>query len=242
MFLIKSILSCLKKKRERGLMINFTTNLDTPNSVSSFKIILNLHNVKDFKIKINFSNEFNRIKLNESIENEIEQEWKSRCDKNNSLFNGKKFRLHSLELINDSLKFNVGLTCYKDYLGTNNFKSLVEKISNSIQNGDLKNYLANPLGCGALVLTFDRMFLFIKRSSNSGEYALYYDRPGGYAEPELCEQEEDVHKEILYNSIVRELKEELNFDELYFEKMPEILGIILNCESFNTPNIQFIVK
>lgn len=194
-----------------------------------------------------------------SIEQMIDYQWTLRCSNNKSLFNGSKFRLNSVTVSNKNRQkkytFNIGLTNYKDYLGTNNCKTVVNEISKRLNSEDkineeidLNSYLACPLGCGALVVTSDEKILFIKRSENCGEYPLYYDRPGGYAEPDLCSNLNEINHELFVSSITRELKEELNFDDkfidngLIYENRPALMGVILNCETYHTPTFEFLVK
>ena len=100
-------------------------------------------------------------------------------------------------------------------------------------------------------------------NTGSGEFKIILK---GYAEPSICfENEKDnlvindkIYKEIFINAIVRELKEvfnlifiqksenirifkEINIDTNSFDA-PELLGILVNSQNNNSPNLQFFVK
>lgn len=157
-------------------------------------------------------------------EDEIESIWEERRKSNQSLFNGTKFRFHSVEKISTSQKANsaavlrIGITDYKSFLGTNcslNWKKLDP------------SQLASPLGNAAIVETKDKMIVLLKRSANVGECPHTIVMPGGHSEPETLgiksleewkKSSEPVVKDIvkwkkdilieLFDSMIREIVEE----------------------------------
>lgn len=117
---------------------------------------------------------------------QIETAWLSRLQQSPWLFDAAKFRLHSVELQGGVLTFHLGLTCYKDFVGTN----LAEAAGRLQQRGrgdwgNSQAYLAEPLGVGAMVQTADHQFVFLQRSLRVGEAPGKVDIPGGHPEPEV---------------------------------------------------------
>ena len=49
----------------------------------------------------------------------LEQKWAEKTKANSRLYSQSKFRLHSLETKDGKLKLNVGLSSYKEFVGTN---------------------------------------------------------------------------------------------------------------------------
>jgi hypothetical protein len=178
------------------------------------------------------------------IDELIHQEWNERQKNVKLLFNATKFRLHSFHFNESTLNLtlNLGLTDYKDFIATHLTANIVDKIRARLNSNDLLgDYLARPLGCSSLVLTSDNKFLLIRRSDQCAEYPMYFDVPGGYAEPSQSglHDVDRIRNEIVYDSIVREIKEELNFE---FDGHATLLGFISNTEKFHKPNIQFLIK
>ena len=118
---------------------------------------------------------------------------KKRKALNPKLFNGSKFRFHS---VTKSVKkfgdkedgvatVNLGLTSYGDFLGTN-YNSAISKrlLADGVaKHGNPQSYMADPLGVGALVLTEDNYFVAFQRSDVVGEFSGFVDIPGGHPEP-----------------------------------------------------------
>ena len=76
----------------------------------------------------------------------IEQVWGARVAANPRLFNGTKFRLHSVEC-EPLPAIRLGLTDYKSHLGTN----MAEDWEQLRDQGTRGEFLASPLGNGAVV-------------------------------------------------------------------------------------------
>lgn len=125
------------------------------------------------------------------------------------LFNGSKFRLHSFcsasssssssqgiteaELPSHSdpesgplLTLRLGLTCYKDYLGTNwSCRAAELRRRGEAEFGDPLALLAQPLGVGGVLCTGDGRVVFIRRSQKVAEAGGLLDIPGGHPEPKV---------------------------------------------------------
>lgn len=88
------------------------------------------------------------------------------------------------------LTLRLGLTCYKDYLGTN----WSNRASELCQLGEREfedpwALLAQPLGVGAVLCTCDRQVVLLRRSHRVAEAVGLLDRPGGHPEPKVKERE-----------------------------------------------------
>lgn len=88
------------------------------------------------------------------------------------------------------LTLRLGLTCYKDYLGTN----WSNRASELCQLGETEfedpwALLAQPLGVGAVLCTCDRQVVLIRRSHRVAEAGGLLDIPGGHPEPKVKERD-----------------------------------------------------
>lgn len=136
-------------------------------------------------VKVKLDPVYNR-KQTDSLENAIQDTWKRRLDELPSLFNGTKFRLHSVEENDDTLKLNMGITCYRDFQGTNVSKDVLFLQSQGLCDyDDSQAYMSDALGVGALVQTVDDHMVLLYRSRNCGEDTELWDRPGGHPEPKV---------------------------------------------------------
>lgn len=84
------------------------------------------------------------------------------------------------------LTLRLGLTCYKDYLGTNWSCRVAELRQRGEEEfSDPLALLAQPLGVGAVLCTDDRQVVFIRRSQRVAEAGGMLDIPGGHPEPKV---------------------------------------------------------
>ena len=142
--------------------------------------------IPEQKTSVCVSREFFRQTLPED-EASIETIWNNRLKENSRLYNGTKFRVHSVTSDSSGiLTMNLGLTDYREYLGTN-WAPEVEKLQARGQRvfADPQAFLSDPMGVGAFVVTCDDHVIFLKRSLHCAEAAALWDVPGGHAEPEV---------------------------------------------------------
>ena len=190
----------------------------------------------------------------------IDTIWKDRVRRNPSLFNGTKFRFSGVRQsapMHEKIIIDLGITCYKDFLGTN-------CAPNNWYEFGAEN-LASPLGNAAIVETIDQKVVLLKRSQNVGECPDTIVCPGGHAEPKVIgiksmedwkqiSKSKDPTKESdstdrntcrtirheLFDAMVREVVEEtgiprcklgsmkcLGFTERVVNKRPDIIFHIL---------------
>lgn len=84
------------------------------------------------------------------------------------------------------LTLRLGLTCYKDYLGTNWSHRVAElRQLGETEFGDPLALLAQPLGVGAILCTDDDQVVLIRRSQRVAEAGGLLDIPGGHPEPKV---------------------------------------------------------
>lgn len=88
------------------------------------------------------------------------------------------------------LTLRLGLTCYKDYLGTNWSRRVAElRRRGEVEFNDPLALLAQPLGVGGVLCTDDGQVVFIRRSQRVAEAGGLLDIPGGHPEPKVRRNE-----------------------------------------------------
>lgn len=158
------------------------------------------------------------------------------------------------------LTLKLGLTCYKDYLGTN-WSGKVEELRRRGQEefGDPLAMLAQPLGVGAVLCTSDGQVVFIRRSQKVAEAGGLLDIPGGHPEPKvvcerlgeaagegqisavLMQQRPDAVVSELFSSVCAEVRDEVNIP-LSSLGAPVLMGVALNHTSAGRPSAEFYVS
>ncbi|XP_053133186.1 uridine diphosphate glucose pyrophosphatase NUDT22 isoform X2 [Hemicordylus capensis] len=188
---------------------------------------------------------------------QIESAWAARRQQSPWLFDGAKFRLHSVELLEGGpFRFRLGLTCYKDFVGTN----LAERAGRLRQRGsrdlgDSQAYLADPLGVGAILHTADDQCVFLRRSLSVGEAPGKVDIPGGHPEPQAVAgctassqgpiRHQDLPGELVvqevFSSVLREIQDEVNLPASTLSS-PALIGIAQNETSAGRSSAEFYVR
>ncbi|XP_045710734.1 uridine diphosphate glucose pyrophosphatase NUDT22 isoform X4 [Phyllostomus hastatus] len=138
--------------------------------------------------------------------------WESRLQAQPWIFDAPKFRLHSAFLEptgsqGPQLLLRLGLTSYRDFLGTNWASSAAWLRQQGLADwGDKQAYLADPLGVGAALTTADDFLVFLRRSQRVAEAPGLVDVPGGHPEPQaLCPGDSPLHKDLPGELVVHEL-------------------------------------
>ncbi|XP_062846473.1 uridine diphosphate glucose pyrophosphatase NUDT22 [Trichomycterus rosablanca] len=154
------------------------------------------------------------------------------------------------------LRLQLGLTCYKDFLGTNWSREAVNLQQRGKQElGDSQALLAQPLGVGAVLLTSDGQVVMLRRSQKVAEAAELLDIPGGHPEPKaVCQgvSEETISVELMqgseravvkeiFSSVCAEIRDEVNVP-LTFLSPPVLMGIALNHLSAGRPSAEFFIR
>ncbi|XP_012580907.1 PREDICTED: nucleoside diphosphate-linked moiety X motif 22 isoform X2 [Condylura cristata] len=182
--------------------------------------------------------------------------WESRRQAQPWLFDAPKFRLHSATLTpagpsGPQLLLRLGLTSYRDFLGTNWASSAAWLQQQGAAHwGDKQAYLADPLGVGAALVTSDDFLVFLRRSQQVAEASALVDVPGGHPEPQaLCPGDSPLHEDLpgdlvvheLFSSVLQEICDEVNLP-LFTLSQPLLLGIARNETSAGRASAEFQVR
>lgn len=146
---------------------------------------LDKHGLSQSEVIFDFSTTYNQI-LDSETQAIINEEWGVRQKENPHLFNGTKFRLHEVVWQNSKPIVHLGLTSYRDFIGTNcNGKRSELQMKGVHYNGNPQAFMADPLGVGTIVCSKDGKFIFLRRSHICGEAQGMLDGPGGHPEPDV---------------------------------------------------------
>lgn len=165
---------------------------------------------------------------------------------------------HSAAETGPLLTLKLGLTCYKDYLGTNWSYQVAElRRRGEEELGDPLALLAQPLGVGGVLCTGDGQVVLIRRSQRVAEAGGLLDIPGGHPEPKaVCERlgqavsEEQITVDMmqqravvseLFSSVCAEIRDEVNIP-LSSLGEPVLMGVALNHTSAGRPSAEFYVS
>ncbi|KAL0973880.1 hypothetical protein UPYG_G00212350 [Umbra pygmaea] len=158
------------------------------------------------------------------------------------------------------LTLRLGLTCYRDFLGTNWSQSSAElRRRGEAEFGDPLALLAQPLGVGGVLCTSDRKVVLIRRSQKVAEARGLLDIPGGHPEPkavceglggdvredrlrvEMLQQREEAVVRELFSSVCAEIRDEVNVPLKSLGK-PVLMGVALNHTSAGRPSAEFYIS
>lgn len=209
--------------------------------------------------------EFDALKFQRNqgstIEAEIqafqETNWLEKCARNSRLYNASKFRLASFTCLESRSRIGiqVGITSYKELLGTHHFGKAEQLLNESYDNffkgldgfPDEYAFMSNCLGVGAIALTTDDFVILMKRAKWTGEAPEKIDRPGGHPEPDLVlkpdskptneQVDYENYKDLEPNAVLEEifaspqneLRDEINVP-LECQDEPKLLGLIRDME------------
>uniref|UniRef100_UPI00358F2690 uridine diphosphate glucose pyrophosphatase NUDT22 isoform X2 n=1 Tax=Myxine glutinosa TaxID=7769 RepID=UPI00358F2690 len=207
-------------------------------------------------VRVELSTRYGRRTLSESDEQDIEVVWQDRLRGNPRIFDAPKFRFSGAEVDSAGLLgIRLGLTGYRDYLGTNLAPG--EKPAHLRRWGltvcdDPQAYLADPLGVGAVLCTRDNRLVLLHRSHSVAEAQGLLDVPGGHPEPlvandalvdKLCV--EDLQPELvvqeIFHSVLAEIRDEVNLP-IQCLSTPWLMGIVRNWTSMGRPSAEFFVR
>ncbi|MED6158518.1 Nudix hydrolase 9 [Stylosanthes scabra] len=208
----------------------------------SFKLLVSCPSaLSPSQVSASFSAGYDRVPHPDTnLENTISQIWEQRAQKNNSLFNGNKFRYGGFELQNEGgtdhepqLCLHLGLTDYRTFVGTN-LSPMWEKFLVLSEDDPVRcQHTSSPLGNGAVVETIDKKIIVLQRSNNVGEFPGHFVFPGGHPEPQEIgisshqHGKESINKEVsreMFDSIVREVVEEIGVPASSLS-IPAFIGI-----------------
>lgn len=209
-------------------------------------------------LRVRLSPDYNRKTLPHDYEAKIQETWTRKTDENSTLYNGTKFRLHSVDCDNDdrsaNVTFNLGVTCYRDFIGTNwSPNAKLYRGLGTEEWGDSQAFLSDALGVGALLETSDGFVVLLKRSMSCAEAPGLWDIPGGHPEPKAVVGNKS-HEEInlleicpekvvdeIFNSTLSEIVDEVNIPQDTLTD-PLLVGIARNTTSAGRPSSEYYVR
>ena len=148
------------------------------------------------------------------------------------------------------VELKTGFSNYKDYTSTN-MSALAEEFKKHGMDkyGDPQACMADIIGHSALLITSDNFVVIQLRSQTVGEGAGMWHFPGGHPEPEelgiscsedLAETEPGKIVDEIYDSLLREMKEELNLSEDDLSD-PMLVAVGKDKESYYKPEFNFML-
>eukprot|EP00090_Calanus_glacialis_P005240 TRINITY_DN14058_c0_g1_i1.p1 TRINITY_DN14058_c0_g1~~TRINITY_DN14058_c0_g1_i1.p1 ORF type:complete len:295 (-),score=75.55 TRINITY_DN14058_c0_g1_i1:37-921(-) len=221
---------------------------DTLELVSYIK---NGKGILEEEVKVHFDIQKYAMTETEETRKMIETIWSMKSENNSRLFNQSKYRLahHCWDEKSKRAEMFLGLTDYKDHMGTN----LSENVDKYVSVGSSRfDMMSQCVGVGAWVITADNKVILVESAAWKGEQACKIDRPGGHAEPDesvklLAEDKKEykyisdelVRKE-LFECIQKEVRDEINVS-LEHQLNPELLGVIYNLEKGGRLALEFFI-
>lgn len=156
------------------------------------------------------------------------------------------------------LTLRLGLTCYKDFLGTNWSQGARElRQRGEAEFGDPLALLSQPLGVGGVLCTSDGQVVLIRRSQRVAEAVGLLDIPGGHPEPKavcegVCVKEDQITVKLLqkreeavvrelFSSVCAEIRDEVNIPLCTLGE-PVLMGVALNHTSSGRPSAEFYIR
>lgn len=155
--------------------------------------------------------------LPEELVHERKIFWQQKQEENSMLFNGILASLQSWSIENDTLKLNIGETCYRDLLFSNRMASQWKHENTA--------YFSRALGISAIVQTSDDKIVLMQRSHIVGEYPNMLDVMGGHIDVETGFS--SFTPQQVFDAIAREVCDEIGLacNEL---EISHCLGLLEN--------------
>jgi hypothetical protein len=183
---------------------------------------------------------------------EIEWTWTAATAAQPRLWNQSKYRLAGAEgwLEDRGPLLRVGLTDYKDHMGTN----LGPEVDRWVGEGPARwDMMAQCIGVGCWLLSTDGKVVMVETAGWKGEQGCRVDRPGGHAEPEeslallpeagrtLAGLTPQLVRRELFECIQKEVRDEINIP-LESQGRPELLGVVVNTEKGGRLGLEFLIR
>lgn len=173
---------------------------ETPTSLAYITLFdlsnSNFSGIPKENVQVIFDNKFDRLS-NDCIETKIDKIWNEKCQHNPHMFNGLKFRLQSLSKMVDSnirteesslnIHMELGLTNYRDYIGThycNLEKEEKEEKEDCNDHITSVRHRSCALGCEAVLTTSDDCIVLLRRTVDVATHSGLYNGPSGHPEPD----------------------------------------------------------
>lgn len=205
---------------------------DVGDPLPPFKLLLSCPTgLSPSQVSVAFDQAYDRIPHPDTtLENSISEIWGQRAQKNNSLYNGQKFRYGGHILLHEGgtnqdphVCLQLGLTDYRTFVGTN-LNPLWEKFLVPSEDDCIRcQHTSSPLGNGAIVETSDQKIIVLRRSNNVGEFPGSFVFPGGHPEPqEVGITSHQYVKDLAGSELINQKVSQEMFDSIIREVVEEI--------------------
>ena len=159
----------------------------------------------------------------------IEAGWRRKLAENSRIYNMSKFRLAEVRMEGDEVVLEIGLTDYKEFVGTHLVEERYER-----------RRLSRAIGCEAVARLRDDKIVLLRRSAKVANQAGHYNGPSGHAEPQRSglEKTEHIFHELMTESILTEIVEETGIPRTALSA-PIFLGVME--DATQKPDFLFLV-
>lgn len=165
------------------------------------------------------------------LEAEIGRIWEAETEEAEArgirLYNGELARLSTWRSSQAALHLELGMTCYRDFVGTN-----LRQAARTVSLG--QDHLADPLGVSMLLITHDGYLVLGLRNRRVAHFAGWIHMIGGMVERQ---DENDDGSFALFSAIFREASEELMIESHELEQA-RVIGLVRD-QSILQPELVF---
>lgn len=174
------------------------------------------------------------------IKKKINKEWGKRKVENKKIFSGAIYRLSGYSIKNGVLILEIGLTNYKEVVGTNYLFDSNKKFFNHLlrlgaKEGNPYKYFSMALSVGTVIETKDKYVLITRRSKKTGVYSNTFHTIAGQTEPKLFRKKPIDFSESMAEEIETEVGLKKNEYKIYFT------ALIINNQNLK-PELTFVAK
>ena len=200
----------------------------TAASDASYELLVTPEELKG-GLEVDYNYEAYARKALEGDADDIERAWAKKLETHPKTYDGFKFRLHAVVKSDDKVTLQVGLTGYKEFVGTQ---------TNPRLRAAGNAHLSNALGCECVLTTADEKIVLLKRSPDVAFASGLYNGPSGHAEPQYV-WNKNISREVLRDGIVREIVEEVGIPEKALSE-PRLIGVMRDVDQ--KPDCLFVVE
>lgn len=219
--------------------------MDTSETSCQFRFVLDPSvDASSLSVVVDFDGDkYARVPHALTSEASIEAAWQAALSRNPRIFNGRKFRLAGMDTSGGEVRLRLGLTDYRDYLGTNRSATVARLAADGSRDHDFDGaHLSNALGCETVLVTADTKVLLLRRSGAVATHAGEWNGPSGHGEPDACDLQDaaSVRAQVLTESILAEIIEETGVPRAHLSD-PVFLGCMVETKSLK-PDLLFVTR
>lgn len=157
--------------------------------------------------------------------------WAARLAASPRMFDAPKYRLASTAASEGQCVLRVGLTGYREYIGTHLSPEFSRLVADGESINDANAHLSCALGVETVLLTADDHIVLLRRSREVATSAGEYNGPSGHPEPEQAvgglTASADAVKDQLWAAVLAETVEETNVRADSLQE-PLLIGAMLD--------------